>query len=239
MISRLNHSLPQMLYNYSSTENHLLLSQAALLLTHGCPDVIPDQGKPTNTAWLQVAIGHARAISADAYDDANSEEGETTRDEEVYHDSLCLKRLWWCCIIRDRIITLCFRQPIQICQADFDFVKKNPLGLADLKGDMDGVEAYSVQSKNVIVSITTLLAELCVRLTDTHELVYGYSGEDALSNAYGNVSKRIGASKIHLRNWYKTASLTLSGWEDEIPGIPEEQRNMISLWTNLLWVYYE
>ena len=228
-----------MLYNYSSTENHLLLSQAALLLTHGCPAVIPGQGKPTSSAWLQVAIGHARAINADAYDDADSEESETTRDEEVYYNSSCLKRLWWCCIIQDRIITLCFRQPIQIYQANFDFVKKNPLGLADLKGDMDGLEAYSVQSKNVVVGITTLLAELCVRLTYTHELVYDYSGGDALSNAHGNIPKRIGAAKGHLKNWYKTASLTLLGWEDEIPEIPEEQRNMISLWTNLLWVYYE
>ena len=227
-----------MLYNHTSRVNHLHMSQAALLLSYWCPAGSPDEEKPKSTSWLRAAIGHARAIRADAYGDGESDKREINSDDQ-YYDSSYLKNLWWCCIIRDRIMSLCFRQPIQIRRTDFDFATKKPPGLSDLNSGLDDSEAYSLQSKDLIAGITALLAELCVHLTDTLDLVYGESGGDAFSDAHGCFTKRLHFAKDHLRIWHKTASSNLSGWEDGLPEIAEDERHMITLWTNLLWIYYE
>lgn len=72
----------------------------------------PTTNDRTSTYWLSTAINYARNAGADQY--------RTTND--ILHENKgALKRLWWCCIIRAKILALGLRRPPHIRLMDFDF----------------------------------------------------------------------------------------------------------------------
>lgn len=103
------------------------IAQGALLLSHQYS--LTDQH--VNNVWLGGAIEYSKACNADHYDDPNAEIMENSRR----------KRLWWSCVIRDRILALGVRQPIFITPEKFDFDQEG-LVPADLESELKTTIVY-------------------------------------------------------------------------------------------------
>ncbi|KAI0136168.1 hypothetical protein BJ170DRAFT_677048 [Xylariales sp. AK1849] len=69
-------------------------AQGALMLTYHVPDI----NDRTGALWLDTAIHFARSAQADHYSEL----------EESFPEKATLKRLWWCCVLRDRIMALVY-----------------------------------------------------------------------------------------------------------------------------------
>jgi hypothetical protein len=146
----------QMLFDSCIDPSEFRSAQAAVLLSHWNLDTRSGPRR-METVWLCIAIQYSRTIGAHRYE----ENSDTKLDEMAETPSKnSLKRLWWCCIIQDRSISLHFRRSVQIDQRDFDFSRRTVLGHADLSDEIDHSEVYSSIVK--CHSITTL--ELHLRL---------------------------------------------------------------------------
>lgn len=210
----------------------MAIAQAALLLSHWTPPVRTET-KP-NTVWLSIGIQNAKNAEAPYYATlpslGRSPEGKRRNN---------LKRLWWCCIIRDRILPLGLRRGIQITRAHFDFEKHRPLSLMDLDDEVHCSLVYNPESKRELIRILTHVLDLCVILTDVLLLVFPLDG------AIDQVRERpalapleeadIRKNKKALVHWYTSAVAAGEG-EAEINWNGHES---IILYTHWMYTYYQ
>ncbi|KAL4978551.1 hypothetical protein BDW66DRAFT_158068 [Aspergillus desertorum] len=141
-------------------KDRLVISQACLLLTWYSTDA----ERSTNSRWLRIAIRYAKKEQAHLYHELpQSRPGRKVSD---------LKRLWWCCMIRDRIISLGMRRPIQITPDEFDLQLQEGLSFQDLEEECLNSEVYTPETK---ISLCGVLASLChfvAAVPDVIMLVY-------------------------------------------------------------------
>lgn len=135
----------------------MILSQAALLLSFWYPMSGTGPQKP-NSLWLSIAIHHARCLGAD---EAWEHRDVPAQSEESH----LLRRLWWCCVIRDRVVSLGFRQRLQITRVP------PVLLLSDFENEINHSEVTRPESKRKLVRMLLRVMELCEILTDFLELI--------------------------------------------------------------------
>src|SRR5690606_11753257 len=85
----------KLLYDLESESSPLAIAQAALLLSFWSPSTT----RKPNTAWLSLAIQHAK--SAEAHHYAAMPVFSASTHPLQHRKQNILKRIWWCCIIRD------------------------------------------------------------------------------------------------------------------------------------------
>ncbi|EEY17793.1 conserved hypothetical protein [Verticillium alfalfae VaMs.102] len=223
----------KLLYDLETESSPLSIAQAALLLTHWSAPASHSFRKP-NTQWLAIAIQNAKTAEAHHYDAAPA------------HIQNTLKRLWWCCITRDRIMGLGIRRPLQITRAHFDFDKNSILGYADLSDEIERSRVYNPGTKRCLAEILEQLVELCVVLTDILILVFPIDD----SPGWGRELKaeeqdKLREYKLDLRRWYKSATLRFPMFGggsvarmNAGGGGKEFQHDSVILYTNLMYMYY-
>ncbi|KAF5650035.1 cutinase transcription factor 1 beta [Fusarium sp. NRRL 52700] len=223
----------KLLYDFSTDPDPISITQSALLLTYWCPTFRSGPGK-ANSRWLRIAIQHAKSCDADSYDSPSY--GLHISQQDVKRRNV-LKRIWWCCIIRDRIMPLCVRRNIQITSAHFDFANCSPLCYDDLVDELESSRVYNIATKHKLILTLERLTELCVTLTDVLGLVYPTEtlpilDAEAHSTAYAQVQEH----KRSLKNWavatrpplaIQDMTLSSGGYEDSAV-----------LFTNLVWIYF-
>ncbi|KAJ3532951.1 hypothetical protein NM208_g8205 [Fusarium decemcellulare] len=162
----------ELLYDCLPERSSIVKAQTALLLSHSYYTLSPTSPSDLATLWLSRAIHHAESSGAQHYDDPSpaAEKQQNT-----------LKRLWWCCIIRDRIMPLTSRRGIRITRTTFDFQTKPPFGKADLFDEIDHSNVYDRATKLVLVDLLQDLVEFCVVLTDILETSYSNPMEGVTS----------------------------------------------------------
>jgi hypothetical protein len=139
----------QALYDLEIHDSDLCCAQTALLLTYYTSSKNPN----INTYWLTVALHHARVIHAHRY------------YELKHHEKAnLLKRVWWACVCRDRLLSLGVRRPFQIGADDFDF-SQSALTISDLSDEIHRSLVYSAASKRALLQLFNFQCELCVALT--------------------------------------------------------------------------
>lgn len=106
-----------------------------------------------NSIWLSKAVAHAEAASANNY----SLERDRGR-------RLQLKRLWWSCVLRDRMISLGVRRMIQIGPENFDFDQAG-LEEEDLEEECAESDVYDVVSKKILSKVVIAQCELATAMT--------------------------------------------------------------------------
>ena len=84
------------------TSDHLVLTKVALLLTYWSPF---DTEYQVNNYWTDRAFHHARAIRL------------WDRPRENTTTSTRYRLIWWCCLLRDRLISIALRRPYRIHEA--------------------------------------------------------------------------------------------------------------------------
>lgn len=185
-----------------------------------------------NSAWLTRAIYHAKAADAHRY--------SITAASPVERNML--KRLWWCCIIRDRTISLCVRRKLQIADQDCDLSEASLLTEADLADEASCSRVHSQEAKQRLMAVTCLLARLCANMTGILSLVMPIG--DIPSQDVEQVIFRLSdieKSRLSLESWAKTAMKAFpSIIEPSIVPLSEDPpHSLLGMYTSLLWIYYK
>lgn len=169
--------------------NSIALAQACLLLSLQSTML----NQKLNSVWLSKAIAHAEKVRASHY----------YREKDPSH-RLQLKRLWWSCILRDRMIALGVRRMIQIGPEEFDFDQAG-LEEEDLAEECHKSDVYDPASKESLSKIIVAQCELAVAMTPM--MTTAYCEETASQVDASSVS-----ALIHSMTAVEKASTELSVW---------------------------
>lgn len=222
----------KLLLDFGADTSHLSSAQAALLLSFSSMSA----RKKVDASWLTSAIENARLADAHQYS-ATSASGDTTQKR-------LLKRVWWCCIIRDRSLSLLMRRPILITKDDFDFTV-NRLELCDFEDEFEASKVYNAATKKTLTRILIQTVDLFVALTDTLALVFSRDCTQAMSpTRSAQVSRCVHQGKQRLHRWYTDTSKELPEHvfvtmeTTSSLGEPETPHDSIPLYMNLMFMYY-
>lgn len=183
---------------------------------------VPFNEPQINAYWLGIAIHHARVEGADRYFTYASKNSER-------HNQL--KRLWWCCIIRDRTMGLGLRRSISIFSSSFDEVWPQ-LTHDDLKNEIGYSCVRSPAVKMKLVRSLLALCKLCGVLTNILPLLYPTDGVPVAGDRL-DLLKRI----------YKYTD-DLNQWQDATSNIEphdphDKTHDIVILFTNVLNIYFQ
>jgi hypothetical protein len=225
----------KLLYDFESESSPISIAQAALLVSFWAASSQGQGARKPNSNWLNIAIQHAKVAEAHHYPSVDTSTAANLKRQNI------LKRIWWCCIIRDRIMALCVRRTIQLTPAQFDFQTHGPLVPADLEDEFTRSKVYDPTTKRQLAEILKSLLDLCVLLTDVMLLVYPLDERPG----WGRQMKeedigRLKAGRETLAAWYMRTSIDYpvfgSGLTDRSKG---SQHDSVVLYTNLLYIYYQ
>ncbi|KAH7361727.1 fungal-specific transcription factor domain-containing protein [Plectosphaerella cucumerina] len=224
----------KLLYDFKFQKDHITVAQAALLLTYWCPNPSNTEHQ-ANSKWLEIAIEHARAAGADKY-----ETEKITLTAAKRKSRHTLQRLWWCCIVRDRTMSLCVRRKIQITRENFDFESHDSFEVSVLTDDVESSRVHEPIVEKFLVTVFGLLTKLCVHMTDVLWLIYPVEGSSFHSpTSFPEATSMLQEAKSQLLKWSHDATEILSAACVDA-GMHQEQGslNHVVLHANLLWIYY-
>ncbi|KAL4806045.1 hypothetical protein BDV18DRAFT_160115 [Aspergillus unguis] len=127
-------------YKLHAPQDHLTLTQAALLLSFWSPYNTDDQ---VNSFWVRQAFYHARKA----------------RLNDPKYETLNSRRLviWWCCLTRDRLTTCGLRRPQEL--QDTDSVYPVP-DIADFGFEAIFPQFIDVEAKHILLNSFICLCKL-------------------------------------------------------------------------------
>jgi hypothetical protein len=233
----------KLLYDFDSETSMVFMSQAALLLSHWSPN-FTHAFKKANSMWLGIAIQNARSAEAHHYSAMPTYSAASNPLQNKKQN--VLKRLWWCCILRDRILPLGLRRSLKITRSHFDFDAHSGLGYTDLADEIERSRVYDSGAKRCLIEIFVQLVELCTVLTDLIMLVFPLDDSPGWGKQGGpEDADKVRECKQALRRWYKGATLRFPLFGgDAVPrmtvtGGKDFQHDSVILYTNLMYMYYQ
>ncbi|KAL4760107.1 transcription factor domain-containing protein [Aspergillus foveolatus] len=209
------------LYESGIEKDRLVIAQACLLLTW----YTTDAERSTNSRWLRIAIRYAKKEQAHLYHKL-PQLGPKRKVSD-------LKRLWWCCMIRDRIISLGMRRPIQITPDGFDLQLQEGLSFRDLEEECLNSEVYTPEIKIALCGVLASLCHLVAAVTDVIMLVYPTTQNMPFSLADRRAQlNRLEETKFALLDWELNWVANPDGKEYYI-------HPSLTLHTNLCAIYFQ
>ncbi|OAG44057.1 hypothetical protein AYO21_01514 [Fonsecaea monophora] len=188
-----------LLYDLGWEDDPITITQGALILSLISSNNDMAKG---NSFWLMTAVRYATA--------ARPSPGNThnTAGQDLW------TRLWWCCIIRDRLISLGSRRPLHVTLDTFNPVRLPALTLADLESDRDGSLVYDQTTQKHLARFFLRQLQLAIALSKLLTLIYppGDSVVPQISSFsdYSETLLRIEQCKEDLREWSESARLQSS-----------------------------
>lgn len=180
-----------------------------------------------NSQWLSKAIGHAKSLRAHHL---TSNTGRDKLPQIPPQTRISLRRLWWCCYIRDRIIALGLRRTLRIPE------KYPTLELGDFEDEIYRSRVYKAESKRRFFDIFMQISKLCIVVTDLLQLCsvseHGLECETNISPT--DRHEAIANCTIQLQEWYDSARQQFPD-DAEQPGI---RPHFVIIQTNLMFTYY-
>ncbi|PTB72617.1 N-terminal binuclear Zn cluster-containing/DNA binding domain-containing protein [Trichoderma longibrachiatum ATCC 18648] len=214
------------LYDFEIESDPVSLGQATVLFTFW-PGSLRSGPSKQNSQWLSKAIGHAKSLRA------HHLTSNTGRDKFLNippQTRTSLRRLWWCCYVRDRIIALGLRRALRIPE------KYPTLDMGDFEDEIHRSRVYNAESKRRFFDIFMLISRLCVVVTDLLKLCsiseHGLECETNISVT--NRQEAIANCTTQLQEWYDSARQQFPD-DAELPGI---QPHFVIIQTNLMFTYY-
>ncbi|KAL6399879.1 Cutinase transcription factor 1 beta [Ilyonectria robusta] len=215
----------KLLFDFCGETSPVANAQGALLLSY---NATMRYQKRINSIWLVTAIQLAQAAGAHRF------YLKQDQDPEVKN---VLKRLWWCCIVRDRILPLGVRRHLYIPLVDFD-PEKAALTEDDFAHEIGFSRVYDAETKRSLIRLFITLCDLAVALTDVITTVYA-TGQP-LDVRFLSVLKLqqtvscIQSSKVGLDAWFERASIRFPA----PAGMMSTNKSLV-LYTNLMYIYYQ
>lgn len=202
------------LHDFEAIPNNLTRARGCLLMTF---HVL--RNEPTvNNYWLSIAMHHAKVEGADCY--------ERCTDLQRRNQ---LKRLWWCCIIRDRSLSLGLRRPASIVSNTFEHTWP-PLTEEDLNAEVSRSHVHSSEAKKQLIRSVVSLCQFCAVLMDLLQLLYPLDKSHATCDRM-DILKQVYAATDNLDRWHDTATARHN--------TSKPKTGPVVLFRSLLDVYYE
>ena len=211
-----------MLYQLGCVHDPVSVVQGTLLLTlwvsnqDECPD---------NSTWLSIAIQNARKLGAH-----HAQEPWGTS----HHTFTQLKRLWWVCLIRDRVIALGYRRPLQIADNNWN-ADCRLLFSEEVQNEMCQSRVYSPKTRNILFRVFVSIFEFSCTLTNILNMVFPPLGD--LLSPGTKASASLQQAEIFERSlcdWYNKSRRMLTNLDPNI-----EQNDSILLFHHLLKMYLQ
>ncbi|KAL3456989.1 fungal-specific transcription factor domain-containing protein [Aspergillus heterothallicus] len=205
------------LYESGLETDSLTISRAALLLTFYCSDF----DVHTNSEWLRISINEARTVRARII-----KAKELTSDIERTE----FKRLWWCCLIRDRSLALGMRRPLEITTTD---AFPDLLTSDEMSDEIFGSVVYTYEVKSALFELLTSLCQFITAVTELATVAFPPTQD----MAFCVMDPRKQLEKL------ETAKSALLLWELDWIGYMEGKNATlhpsISLFSSFLSIYYQ
>lgn len=151
-------------------------------------------------------------------------------------ERLVRKRLWWCIILRDRILPLGVRRSIQIARSNFDFSLPR-LCEKDLEPEFRGSCVYDPETKRDLARVFLTQLGLAVELTDALSYVYpahGFHSFDRLEHdEVISMPKKIEKCRDNLDAWHARCK----EWIE--PGAWSGKHTSVMLFSGLTSIYFQ
>ncbi|KAF5668793.1 cutinase transcription factor 1 beta [Fusarium denticulatum] len=220
-----------LLFDMEAETGHLPLAQAALLLMNWVPESPTTTSPVPYRTWLSLAIHHAKLINANRH--AGICDVATSTNEPR---SKTLRRLWWCCIICDRLSSLACRFCLQITPDMLDMKNFVPLGFADLQSEIHRSNVFSPETKLQLISLFSKTLGLLMLLMEIIPVAYLFetrleSSPDFSAQEEGNIRR----SCDLLEEWYNTAKAKFPPFHKANAAEESESANSIAVHTNLIF----
>ncbi|KAL9567540.1 hypothetical protein ACKAV7_008304 [Fusarium commune] len=224
----------KLVFDMEAETAHLPLAQAALMLMNWVPESPTTTSPVPYRTWLSLAIHHAKLINAHRH--AGICDVGTTANEPR---SRTLRRLWWCCIICDRLSSLACRFRLQITPDMLDMENCVPLGFGDLQSEIHRSSVFSPATKRQLIALFSKNLSLLMLLTELIPVAYPFetrleSSPDFSAQEEGNIRK----SCDLLEEWYDTAKAEFPPLHQPIAAEESDSTNSIAVHTNLMYIYY-
>ncbi|KAL1889648.1 hypothetical protein Sste5346_008767 [Sporothrix stenoceras] len=220
------------LFNLEEGRDDISTAQGALMLTYHSPNM-KDR---TNSFWMSTAIHFARNANAHRYYDLDEPKNAfklgITKPSLTIQRRTYLKRLWWCCVLRDKVMSLGMRRPMLIGPADFDVVRPG-LNEHDCSDEIPGSSVYSPATKRVISQVFCALCELAGILTGVLDVCYPASGTRPRSDRPPAMVAQDYVAKLDA--WYETSA---SQFQNSLSRIGNNVEDQLVLVTNAAYIYY-
>ncbi|KAI8714017.1 Fungal-trans domain-containing protein [Fusarium sp. LHS14.1] len=218
----------KLLYYAQDPLDHVLMAQSALLLTHRSSSIGHGEQK-ANSIWLGRAIQHAKILKVDQCTSPSMQSQNA------------LRRIWFSCILRDRILSLCLRRNLQISQACLDRHADYAISYDDFSDEIQRSRVYDAESKQSLVTMMLSMADLCVCLSNiltVAQSVRTLTGPQ--SHGSSRKTMQIWECKKDLETWFMKAVSSSPVLTSTQPGHRQGDRPKvyILMFGHLVWVYY-
>lgn len=213
----------QVLFDVDGERDIISTAQGALLLSYYSPRA---HNRGINTRWLETAIHYAKQAGAHQF----TNDAKMTKSQQFTS-----KRLWWSCILRDRILPLGVHRPLRITHEYFN-VRNNLLTIEDFEGEIQKSRVYDPATKKVLVNLLIELCKLCIVLTDIILIVCPLDGFPRITSGDtddSDLRRRIDRCRAALAEWFGNAIIQFP----TPAGIGNANESVI-LFTNLIYIYY-
>lgn len=216
----------------------LPLAQSALLMMGWVPP--SDMALNPYKTWLSIAIQHAKSINADHYARTLETSTLSSMSQKNHHNAL--RRLWWCCVILDRISPLCSRFNLQITLDRFDFKNAIPLGMTDMETEIFRSSVSTAATKRRQILLFSRFLELIVLLTGVLAPIFPFDDpiESKWTNSYDD-DLDLERSDVAMKDWYARTIIEFPPCRDEFGEHIDREQGMdrsILIHTNLMYIYY-
>lgn len=188
-----------------------MIAQTALLLSSWSPRPAPNRAH-TSSFWLRVSVEQARLAGAHRYKSLDPGFLSGPRHSRVFKHQNSLKRLWWCIILTDRILSLSWRRPIQVTTAQFDVHSEYdlPFDYTDLADEIERSRVYNSGTKRSLIEIFVQMVRLAVALTDLLVLAWPVNDAPVWNKELGDEdASSIMDCKSRLSSWKSAAARRL------------------------------
>lgn len=165
--------------------------------------------------WLSIAIHYAKSAGAHRH-----HENQDIREVRL------LKRLWWCCILRDQILALALHQPPLVNRSALE-TSCPALSVADFTHEIRTSRVYEHVDKKIIVQIAIVLCEFSDILGDILLL-------SPLVEGRGLCREEIEDHTLKLDAWYDETYATF-----RLPTLMTGAHESLTLFSNILCTYYQ
>lgn len=216
----------------------LPLAQSALLLMAW----VPPSNLPLGPykMWLSRAVQHARNLGADRPRNVTGVPTlAVSRDMKQQKQQNALRRLWWCCVVLDRVSPLCTRFAPHITRHNFDFGTSVQLGAPDFEDEIYRSSVYNSASKRRLVHVFEIYLDLMLVLTDVLTLVMPIDKELSQA-ASSSVKSRIEMCETTLERWFARASTQIPPPSRATAASDKKQglNRSIALHTSIMYLYF-
>ncbi|KAF5591668.1 fungal specific transcription factor domain-containing protein [Fusarium pseudocircinatum] len=206
----------KLLYVFDIEPSTVDLARGALLLTFLPVSLGSDHPTP-NSVWLTRAIKHAESLGASHAGHINGA------------DTGSLKRLWWCCILRDRSISLGQRRCVQI-SGHYPLPAED-----DFRSEFNGSLVYTSHIKAQLFRVFRRLIALSYTVGDLLQLMARHrNASHHLETVCADDHAILSTCREDLSTWFSATGEDFLGL-----GHGSQQRHpSVIVYTNFVYIQY-